>query len=117
MSNDILGFSQRLKEILADKGVAEWGRQRFLAKKFGVAHPSAKRWLDGTGYPETAKLIAIAEWGNTTIDWLLTGRGLKHPVNQNNPDFAKIVDMLSEASEEQISTSRALIAVLFNKNS
>ena len=100
MSNDILGFSQRLKEILADKGVAEWGRQRFLAKKFGVAHPSAKRWLDGTGYPDTAQLIAIADWCNTTLDLLLTGIGLIHPVIQNIPDFVKFVDMLSVASEE-----------------
>lgn len=115
MSNDLLGFSQRLKEVLAENGQPEWGRQRFLSRQFGVTHPSAKRWLDGTGYPETATLSAIATWSNTTVDWLLTGRGLKYPIDTSNQDLIEIVNQLSKANPEQIAMAKGLITVLLSK--
>lgn len=116
MGNNLEGFSQRLKEILADQGLPQWGRQRFLSKQFNVAHPSAKRWLDGIGFPETAKLAAIAEWSNTSVDWLLTGRGPKHPIDINNPELLAILEMLSTANPEQLTTYKKLLAVVLNKN-
>lgn len=118
MSSDIQGFSLRFKEILADKGLSGWGRQRFVAKQFGVAHPSAKKWLDGCNYPEIAKLAEIAEWGDTTIDWLITGRGVKHPPSEQLPeDLVKIIDALKDADPKTTETAKNLIFALLGKKS
>lgn len=116
MSNNLEGFSLRFKEILADKGYPGWGRQRFVAQQFKVAHPSAKKWLDGDNYPEIAKLAEIAEWGDTTIDWLITGRGPKHPLSNQMPDdLVQIVLALKDADPKTTSTAKNLIFALLGK--
>ena len=74
MSNNLQSFAQRLNEILDDIGVPKRGRLVTLARRFNVTHPSAKKWLDGNGYPDTDRLIELALWGNTSLDWLLTGK-------------------------------------------
>lgn len=119
MSNTNLeGFSNRLKEILADNGYPGWGRQRFIAQKFGVSHPSAKKWLDGVNYPEMDKLVEFARWGNTTVDWLITGEGLKHPLpSQLSPDLLSILEMLSEANPETVKTAKNVVSALLGKQS
>jgi transcriptional regulator with XRE-family HTH domain len=56
----------------------ERGRQTMLAKRFGVSQQAAKKWLDGRTYPETDKLLAMAEWADVNINWLMQGSGPKH---------------------------------------
>lgn len=79
MDKKAKSFAVRLKEALDDLGIPERGRQMLLSREFKVSQPSAKRWLDGQNYPDTEKIIEIALWSKTSIDWLLTGRGEKHP--------------------------------------
>lgn len=108
------GFSNRLKEILADNGYPGWGRQRFIARKFGVSHPSAKKWLDGDNYPEMDKLIEFSRWGNTTIDWLVTGEGPKHPIKLS-PDLISILEVLQNASPETVNTAKNVLFAFMGK--
>lgn len=79
-------FSIRFKEAMDDMGIPSRGRQMLISRQFNVSQPSAKRWLDGDNFPDTEKLVEIAAWTKTSIDWLLTGRGIKHPSEFDYPD-------------------------------
>lgn len=70
-------FAERLAEICTDKGLPAHGRQTKLAKLFGVTQAAARKWLNGVTYPEMEKLVAIADWADVNINWLLQGAGPK----------------------------------------
>lgn len=89
MAKKAESFSQRLKEALDDMGIPERGRQMLLAREFQISQPSAKRWLDGENFPDTEKIVELATWSKTSTDWLLTGRGVKHPSEFDYPDKVK----------------------------
>lgn len=46
-----------------------------LAKQFGVSQQAAKKWLDGDSYPGTETIVAIADWADVNVNWLLQGAG------------------------------------------
>lgn len=70
-------FAQRLLEVCNDKKLPERGRLKQLGKLFGVSYQAAKRWLDAETFPQTETLLAIAEWGQVNVNWLLQGVGPK----------------------------------------
>lgn len=71
-------FAERLVEICNDMQLPERGRQTALAKQFGVSQQAVRKWLDGESYPETDKIIAMADWAEVNVNWLMQGVGLKH---------------------------------------
>ena len=86
MAKKAEAFSIRFKEAMDDMGIPPRGRQMLISRQFNVSQPSAKRWLDGENFPDTEKLVEIAAWSKTSIDWLLTGRGVKHPNEFDYPE-------------------------------
>ena len=70
-------FAERLRELCDDMEFPERGRQTRLGKQFGVSQQAARKWLDGVTYPETEKVLAMAEWAQVNINWLLQGAGPK----------------------------------------
>jgi transcriptional regulator with XRE-family HTH domain len=70
-------FAERLHELCNDKAMPVRGRTRQLAKTFEVSQQAASKWLGGLSYPELDTVIAIAEWGDVSVNWLLQGVGLK----------------------------------------
>lgn len=117
MSNNLVDFARRLNEILDDIGVPQRGRLVTLARRFHVTHPSAKKWLDGQGYPDTDRLIELAVWGKTSLDWLLTGRGQKHPQDLEAPqEFQDTVELLRKANQQQLKTIKAVVETLVNQS-
>src|ERR1700754_872095 len=71
-------FAERLIELCVDKQLPARGRQTQLAKLFKVSQQAARKWLDGRSYPETDKIVAIADWAGVNVNWLLQGVGPKH---------------------------------------
>ena len=55
----------------------ERGRQTQLARQFSVSQQAVKKWLDGVSYPEMETIIAIADWADVNVNWLLQGAGPK----------------------------------------
>jgi hypothetical protein len=77
-------FWKRLTQAWAEQGlpVSQYG----LAGELGMkGNGSTKRWHDGDALPELATLKVLAEKGDCTLDWLLTGRLPKHPIRPNTP--------------------------------
>jgi transcriptional regulator with XRE-family HTH domain len=70
-------FAERLHELCTDMGLPARGRTRLLAKQFGVSQQAASKWLAGAAYPELDTVVAICEWADVNVNWLLQGVGSK----------------------------------------
>jgi transcriptional regulator with XRE-family HTH domain len=65
------GFSERLaRVIMQEDGRA---KKQAFARKIGVKPQQLSRYLKGQ-LPDAPTLLAIAEAGQVSVDWLLTGR-------------------------------------------
>lgn len=96
-------------------GIPKRGRQALFAKRYGIAQPSSRKWLVGEGYPDIDKLIDLAKWGKTTVDWLLTGRGLQHPeFAESSETVNKTVQLLKKADPQQLKTICTVVSALVN---
>lgn len=81
-------LAERLKKLLEDRGLS----QTQAAERAGIPLATLNKWLnpsDKAPNPSAENLIAIREAFNVSIDWLLTGQGLREPV----PDF--VVEVLT----------------------
>lgn len=91
--------------MLDEVGIPKRGRQALFAKRYGIAQPSSRRWLVGEDYPDIDKLIDLAKWGKTTVDWLLTGRGFRHSeFAESSETVNKTVQLLKKADPQQLQT-------------
>jgi hypothetical protein len=71
----LAAFAERLNDVCDEKGLPNHGRQSRLGRQFGVSQQSARKWLEGIAFPELDKLVAIADWGDVNVNWLLQGAG------------------------------------------
>ena len=67
---DILKLGKRIEKIQRSMGVD----QITLANRMGVSTTTASNWTTGKKKPGTEKLILLAELGNVSLDWLITGQ-------------------------------------------
>lgn len=63
------GFPTRLANVIGKRSV------RSFARSAGVSDTFLRQCLAGRTEPTRTKLIAIARAGDTTVEWLATGRG------------------------------------------
>jgi transcriptional regulator with XRE-family HTH domain len=78
MSHEIYaGFAKRLSQLCEEKKLPERGRQATLARVCSIKPSSVNKWFNAISLPDAANLVIIAEWGKTSVDWLLTGRGMQ----------------------------------------
>ena len=91
-------FAGRLHQALDDLGIPAENRASFLAKMFGLTAPACRRWLNGLNYPETYRLVALANKLQVNIVWLLDG------VGEKKESFQRInKDLLQDIVRETIS--------------
>ena len=65
------GFSERLAHLIKQEGGR--AKKQAFARRIGVKPQQLSRYLKGQ-LPDAPMLLAIAEVGQVSIDWLLTGR-------------------------------------------
>ncbi len=88
-------FTGRLKDALAENGVAMWGAGVRLAKIAGVTPKATNKWLNGESMPSRAKMLAIAEWLGVSVEWLEYGEGPKKPgYSKQQPDNVQVSETL-----------------------
>lgn len=89
MSTEKQRFAARLNEALDDAGIPQkgMGRQSSLVRMLGVSHRVAKKWLDGSEYPPTSKMVKMATMLEVRSNWLFSGQGEKYPT-PSDPDDA-----------------------------
>lgn len=71
------GFAKRFREALTEYGIKT--TQVAVGNFFGVSEITARNWLIGEKMPGMKNLIKIAEYTDTCIEWIATGRGPKRP--------------------------------------
>ncbi len=100
IKKECMEFAQRLNQALDEcpDAVPRIGRQRIVGKMFGVDQKGARKWLLGLGYPTLEKSIEIAERLNVATEWLLSGRGSKRVVDDQNIQLAEMLDLWYQLS-------------------
>jgi transcriptional regulator with XRE-family HTH domain len=64
-----MSFADNLQAIRKEKQISQEG----LAKIIGVSRQAISRWEQGSGYPETEKLIMLSKELNVSLDYLMLG--------------------------------------------
>lgn len=72
-------FSSRLKEAMADNGIALWGAGVRLAKITAVTPKAANKWLNAETLPAPEKIHALCSAFSVRREWLAYGDGPKRP--------------------------------------
>jgi transcriptional regulator with XRE-family HTH domain len=71
-------LADRLRELLEQRGL----NQTHAAERAGIPLPTLNKWIhqgDKAANPSAENLVALKEALNVSIDWLLTGDGLREP--------------------------------------
>lgn len=61
-----MSFAENLKQSRNEKHLT----QEKLAELLKITRQTVSKWEQGVGYPETEKLIKLAQVLNTSLDWL-----------------------------------------------
>lgn len=99
---DATKIFERILEVLNAKNAPE------VARKLGLAKQSVYEWRENT--PSIDNLIKIAELGNASLDWLLTGKGEKRSAQNIRISFDKILEeKMTEIARREIEIARSLV--------
>ena len=82
-------LAHRLRIVLEQRGL----NQTQAAERAGIPLATLNKWInqsDKAPNPSAENLIALKEAFNVSIDWLLTGEGLREPI----PSFANVLARL-----------------------
>jgi len=91
---DVKEFSKRLETLIKKSGL----KQYQFADKCKITAAALSTYLNKERIPESEILQLIAEFGNTSMEWLLTGKSISDPVMENEDKFNNQVlkDMAQE---------------------
>lgn len=81
-------FWARLTEAMKDKGKKP--TQVAAGAIVGVRQTSARKWATG-GFPEMGTAIKLATELGVSVEWLLTGRGSKHPAGADDEQLREVL--------------------------
>lgn len=78
-----MSFAENLQSIRKEKKLS----QEELAEKIGVSRQAVSKWEQGSGYPETEKLLILSQELNVSLDYLMLGEtrnvANETPLSQN----------------------------------
>lgn len=107
-------FSKRLSQICDEKGMPERGRQADLARLCDIKPSSVNKWFSATSLPDAGNLLKIADWANTTVDWLLYGRGnreVQYPIyDKSTQHVIQIMEKLDASDKYKAARMLDLLA-------
>lgn len=95
-------FCHRLGVVIGDESV------RSFALRANLSPPVIKKYLEDDSTPNVERLIALAEAGGVTVEWLATGKGNKHPKNISE-DVSPIALPTLQTSSDSFLSEFALI--------
>ena len=86
MNQEAQKFSERLNAALDDAGVPQkgMGRQSSLVRMLGVSHRVAKKWLEGSEFPPTSKMVKLSTLLDVRSNWLFSGQGVMRNNGENS---------------------------------
>ena len=100
-------FPARLAKLIGSMSV------RAFARKAGVSDTFLRQCLAGRTEPTRTKLIAIADAGDTTVEWLATGGATGHASVESGAqglDQKRLETIIARTEEELTAMGRPLAA-------
>ncbi len=99
-----MNFAEKLSKLRIQKGYS----QEALAEKLYVSRQAVSKWEVGSTLPETDKLIAISNFFNVSIDYLL-----KENIHLNNDEgLDRIVLKFLGAAHDMDEISKKLVDIM-----
>ena len=88
------GFSERLSRLITQEDGR--AKKQAFARRIGVKPQQLSRYLKGQ-IPDASTLLVIAEAGQVTVDWLLTGREVRDgEAREASPSSLGVLQRLAE---------------------
>jgi len=84
MKSELETIGKRIRQIRKKSGLTQGG----LGEKLGVGHTAVSDYENDNTNPSPDSLVKIAEIGNVTLDWLITGKELEKPATPTTPEQA-----------------------------
>ena len=97
------GFAQRLRQV-----VDAYGSANSIAKTIERSEGAVRKWLRGESEPNITDLRTLCEQTQTSIEWLVTGRGRRETVHtppppcNNGPLSVTLLESIIDAVESDI---------------
>lgn len=105
--NDPAEFPARLEALIGGMSV------RAFARKAGVSDTFLRQCLAGRTEPTRTKLLAIAEAGGTTVEWIATGRSERadqSAVPAHPPLDRELLESIIEIAEQVLDDAGSRLA-------
>ena len=103
---EYLDYARRLKELQTDKGIKT---QIELSAWMGFSKSIISAWMRGEKIPSMDTALKIATMFDVCVEWLLTGKGPKHPNEEaqlNLNDYINVTNL----TPEQLQAVKLIIA-------
>jgi hypothetical protein len=97
------GFALRLRQV-----IDAYGSANSIAKAIERSEGAVRKWLRGESEPNITDLRTLCEQTQTSIEWLVTGRGRREaghtpaPVHESTPLNFSLLEAIMEAIENQV---------------
>jgi len=104
------GFGNRLQMLISESSLAEM-TQAEIAKRFKVSPPMVTHYKEGAKLPSMNTAIRMAHQLGCCVEFLLTGRGPKHPGESPSNGDKIIFDMAGIPPDQKGRFEKALYAV------
>ena len=104
---DPAAFPARLEALIGDMSV------RAFARKAGVSDTFLRQCLAGRTEPTRTKLLAIAEAGGTTVEWIATGRAEANDppaIAERSPIDRELLESIIEIAEQVLEDAGSRLA-------
>lgn len=99
-----MNFAEKLLHLRTQYGYS----QEALAEKLGVSRQAISKWELGTTLPETEKVIAISEFFDVSIDYLLKSNA---PLS-NSESLDRIVIKFLSSAQDMNDISKELVDIM-----
>jgi transcriptional regulator with XRE-family HTH domain len=96
-------IGERIKSLRKAKGLRQWQ----MAELLGATQPAVHKYENGI-LPEVKRLLELARIGNTSIEWILTGRHWENGSTEMNRLAGEIYD-LAYRLESMAPADRAIL--------
>lgn len=104
---DKAAIGQRIKQLRKARGLRQWQ----MAELLGATQPAVHKYENGI-LPEVKRLLELARIGNTSIEWILTGRHWENGSLQMDRLQGEVFDLAQQLHAFSPQERRALTSAL-----
>jgi len=104
---DKMAIGQRIKQLRKARGLRQWQ----MAELLGATQPAVHKYENGI-LPEVKRLLELARIGNTSIEWILTGRHWENGSPHMDRMQGEVFDLAQQLHAFSPQERRALTSAL-----